>query len=85
MPAGHAPLVATVALPPAPSVAAAPLTVSLAATLTTAVPPVPVRTLPLSGWATGLATSTFVTFTTGTTSGCTANVVLGATVAVPQE
>ena len=41
MPPGHAPEGATVALPPVPSVAGAPLTWSLAATLAIGVPAVP--------------------------------------------
>ena len=49
MPAGHAPLVATVALPPAPSVACAPLTLSFRATFATGVDATPAVALPLSG------------------------------------
>ena len=48
IPAGHTPEVATVALPAAPSVAAKPFTVSLAATLATGVDAVPDTALPLS-------------------------------------
>ena len=40
MPTGHVPLVATVALPAAPSVAATPFTLSFAAILFIATPPV---------------------------------------------
>jgi hypothetical protein len=52
MPAGHAPDTATVASPPAPSVAAAPFTLSFAATFAIGVPGVPATALPTSasGW-----------------------------------
>jgi hypothetical protein len=52
MPVDHVPLCATVAFPGPPSVAAAPLTVSLAATFAIGVLAVPAGALPLS--ATGL-------------------------------
>ena len=58
MPAGHVPLAATVALPPAPSVAGAPLMLSFAAILATAVLAAPTVTAPVSGCATTLETVT---------------------------
>ena len=61
MPAGHVPLVATVALPPAPSVACAPLTLSFAATLLTGVDAVPAVAVPLSGCGTILPATVMVT------------------------
>ena len=52
IPAGQVPLCATVALPDAPSVAAAPLTVSFAATSAIGVDAVPATAVPVSvtGW-----------------------------------
>ena len=52
MPGGQVPRCATVALPDAPSVAGAPLTVSLAATLVMGCEPTPASAVPAS--ATGL-------------------------------
>jgi hypothetical protein len=49
MPAGQVPLCATVALPVPPSVAAAPFTVSFAATLAIGVLAAPATAVPLSG------------------------------------
>jgi hypothetical protein len=59
IPEGHVPLCATVALPDAPSVAAAPLTVSFAATLGIGVAAVPATELPVS--ATGKMDAVTVT------------------------
>src|SRR5580658_10760781 len=59
MPAGHVPLCATVALPAPPSVAAAPFTVSLAATFAIGVDAVPATAVPVS--ATGLIDAVTVT------------------------
>jgi hypothetical protein len=50
IPAGHVPLWATVALPAPPRVAAAPLTVSFAATLAIGVDAVPATADPVSGF-----------------------------------
>ena len=59
IPAGQAPLCATVALPAPPSVAAAPLTVSLAATFAIGVDAVPATAVPVS--ATGRIDAVTVT------------------------
>jgi hypothetical protein len=63
MPPGQVPLVATVALPPAPKVAATPLTLSLAATLATGVDATPAATVPLSGPGKMLAVTVIVSTT----------------------
>ena len=62
MPTGHEPLVATVALPAAPSVAATPLTLSFAAILFIATPPV-AGAVPFSVTAFAIAVTIIVSIT----------------------
>ena len=59
MPAGHVPLCATVTLPVAPNIAAAPLTVSFEATFAIGVEAVPATAVPVS--ATGTIEAVTVT------------------------